>query len=251
MEHEEYTRDNYPSFGKKYAGEKAIISLTSWKARINTVSKTLYSILKQCPGFHIVLVLSEEEFPKMMDEMPANLKLFVKNNLIEVLWVYKNYKSFKKVLFTMDKYRNVPVISADDGCIYVRNYAQELYDIWEKNKSCIISVRRFPGSTQSPYKCGGGGYGILFPPYAFKDNGILCLKSFGSEMAKNPNDDRFLGILSSKMKIHWVWLKDLYKKDIKTFVDICNNGLSSSKSFRVGTSWRFEEFVRSILKAKK
>jgi hypothetical protein len=27
---EEYTRENYPSFGKKYAGEKAIISLTSW-----------------------------------------------------------------------------------------------------------------------------------------------------------------------------------------------------------------------------
>lgn len=29
---EEYTRDTnpYPSFGKKYNGEKAIISLTSW-----------------------------------------------------------------------------------------------------------------------------------------------------------------------------------------------------------------------------
>ena len=31
MEHEEYTAENYPSFGKKYNGEKAIISLTSWK----------------------------------------------------------------------------------------------------------------------------------------------------------------------------------------------------------------------------
>ena len=82
---EKYTRENYPSFGKKYNSERAIISLTSWKARINTVSKTLYSLLTQCPGFHIVLVLSEEEFPKMMDELPENLKLFVDNELIEVL----------------------------------------------------------------------------------------------------------------------------------------------------------------------
>ena len=107
MEHEEYTAENYPTFGKKYNGEKAIISLTSWKARINTVSKTLFSLIKQCPGFHIVLCLSEEEFPKMMDELPDNLKLFVDNELIEVLWVFRNYKSFKKVLFTMDKYRDV------------------------------------------------------------------------------------------------------------------------------------------------
>ena len=139
MEFEEYNRENYPSFGKKYNSERAIISLTSWKMRINTVSKTLYSLIKQCPGFHIVLVLSEEEFPKMMDELPENLKLFVDNELIELLWVYKNYKSFKKVLFTMDKYRDVPVISADDDCIYTCNYAQKLYDEWVKHPHCVIT----------------------------------------------------------------------------------------------------------------
>lgn len=30
-EFEEYTRENYPTSGKKYNGEKAIISLTSWQ----------------------------------------------------------------------------------------------------------------------------------------------------------------------------------------------------------------------------
>ena len=123
---EEYTRETYPSFGKKYNSERAIISLTSWKARINTVSKTLYSLLTQCPGFHIVLVLSEEEFPKMMDELPENLKLFVDNELIEVLWVYKNYKSLKKIIPTMLKYPNIPIISADDDCIHKCKYAQML-----------------------------------------------------------------------------------------------------------------------------
>jgi hypothetical protein len=68
-----YINEVYNSSGKKYNGEKAIISLTSWKARINTVSKTLCSLIKQCPGFHIVLVLSEEEFPQKEKELPENL----------------------------------------------------------------------------------------------------------------------------------------------------------------------------------
>lgn len=123
---------------KQYNGEKAIISLTSWKARINTVCKTLFSLIDQCPGFHIVLVLSEEEFPKKEDELPENLKIFIDNDLIEVLWVYHNWKSFKKVLPTMEKYHDLPVISADDDCIYTCNYAQELYDKWLTNKNSPV-----------------------------------------------------------------------------------------------------------------
>ena len=82
----------YKCSGKKYNGEKAIISLTSWKARINTVSKTLYSLLRNCPGFHIVLVLSEEEFPKMEKEMPSDLMLLVNGELVELLWIYPNIR---------------------------------------------------------------------------------------------------------------------------------------------------------------
>ena len=68
---------------KSYCNEPAIISLTSWRGRINSVSKTLYSLIKQCPGFHIVLVLSEEEFPKKEKELPSDLLAFVDNDLIE------------------------------------------------------------------------------------------------------------------------------------------------------------------------
>lgn len=140
MEQEDYSKIyEYESMGKEYSGEKACISLTSWKARINTVAKTLYSLIKMCPGFHIVLVLSKDEFPLMEKELPDNLMLFVENKLIELFWIRPNLKSFKKVLFTMDKYRDVPVISADDDCIYTCNYAQELYDKWEKNKDCVIT----------------------------------------------------------------------------------------------------------------
>ena len=94
---------------KEYQGEKAIISLTSWKARINTVSKTIYSLIKSCPGFHIVLTLSEDEFPQNEKELPENLLSL--SDYFEILWVKKNYKSFKKFAFTLKKYKEVPVIS--------------------------------------------------------------------------------------------------------------------------------------------
>lgn len=199
----EYNRDinPYPSFGKKYNGERAIISLTSWKARIDTVSKTLYSLIKQCPGFHVVLVLSEEEFPKMMEDIPANLNLFVKNNLIEVLWVYKNYKSFKKVLFTMDKYRDVPVISADDDCVYICNYAQILYERWLKNKDCRISFEKVKRKFGQKLLC---GYGTINPPNCFY---FLKLKILENLIDMNLNeDDMFYAISSDRHDIKMIGL---------------------------------------------
>lgn len=201
-EHEEYTAETYPSFGKKYNNEKAIISLTSWKARINTVSKTLFSLLKQCPGFHIVLVLSEEEFPKMMDELPENLKLFVDNELIEVLWVFRNYKSFKKVLFTMDKYRTVPIISADDDCIYTCNYAQELYDAWAKDE---FSIQTFHSCPVTHYQHGPT---TLYPPYCFLQYG---LDKLNQTIMNTNHDDVYYGCLANKFHIN---IHDLDRRKI-------------------------------------
>lgn len=203
MEHEEYTVKNYPCCGKKYNGEKAIISLTSWKARINTVSKTLFSLIQQCPGFHIVLCLSEEEFPERENELPENLMLFVNNELVEILWVYKNYKAFKKILFTMDKYRDVPVISADDDCIYTSNYAQMLYDKWLENKDNIISMGSGSEGKNGYYSFFGEnkinqkqpwptGSKSLYPPYIFKHYG---LKLLNDTIISTNNDDGFYGYI--------------------------------------------------------
>ena len=217
MEREEYTRDNYPTSGKKYNGEKAIISLTSWRARINTVDKTIYSLIKQCPGFHIVLVLSEEEFPKREEELPERLMLFVENELIELLWVYKNYKSFKKVLFTMDKYRDVPVISADDDCIYTCNYAEELYQGWLKDK---MSIQTFHSCKVTHFQHGPT---TLYPPYCFLQYGLEKL----NETVMNTNhDDVYYGCLANHFGIR---ITDICNKICYTFHDTIE-ALSSGKT---------------------
>ena len=218
MERQEYTAETYPSFGKKYNGEKAIISLTSWRARINTVSKTIYSLIKQCPGFHIVLVLSEEEFPKMMKELPENLTLFVENELIEVLWVYKNYKSFKKWIFTADKYRDVPIISADDDCIYTCNYAQELYDAWTKDDE---SIQTFHACPVTHYQHGPT---TLYPPYCFLKFGI---EKLNQTILNTNHDDVYYGSLANKFHIS---IHDLDKRKICYVFHDTINALSAGKT---------------------
>ena len=242
IEHPEYNRDTnpYPSFGKKYNGEKAIISLTSWEKRIATCPKTIFSLIQQCPGFHIVLVLSEEEFPKMCEELPENLMLFVENEMIELMFVYRNYKSFKKVLFTMDKYRDVPVISADDGCLYQYNYAQELYNKWEKKQLSIISEYN---AGICGYSWGGGGHGLLFPPYCFLDRGIKLLNS---TIIKTNHDDAFYGVLAKTLGIKFIFLHR-YCENPKTFIDITSHGLYNDNKFTDSSCKLIQKEINQIL----
>lgn len=126
---------------KQYNGENAIISLTSWKARINTVAKTIYSLITMCPGFHVVLVLSEEEFPKKEKDLPEDLMLFVNNDLIELLFGKENLRPHLKYFYTMQKYRNVPIITCDDDQMVYKNFAELLFQSYLTNKHVIHACR--------------------------------------------------------------------------------------------------------------
>lgn len=197
---------NYRKSFKSYSGEKAIISLTTWKARIDTVYNTLYSLLRSCQNFHIVLVLSTEEFPNMEDELPDSLVgLFP---YIEILWVKENVKSLKKVLYTMTKYKEVPIISADDDLTYITNYAEELYELYLKNKDHICTVNaRMPLHTN--------GTATLYFPKCFGEDPV-------SIMLKNKyldtymyTDDAYYEVLRARYGIkvaylppHQIWIQN-------------------------------------------
>ena len=196
--------------GKVYSGEKAVISLTSWKKRIDTVGLTLFSLLKQCPGFHIVLVLSEEEFPKKEAELPKDIVTLVYTNKIEILWVVENVKSFKKVLYTLRKYPNVPIISSDDDCIYKQNYAQFLYDNWYNNKTCRFSLR---SATRFGLRiC--GGCSTIFPPNCFSPFNVSTL----TKIKHLSEDDMLYALLCQKLHINSISLN----VDLTEYIDFAN-----------------------------
>lgn len=144
---------------KQYNGEKAIISLTNWKARINTVSKTLYNLIQQCPGFHIVLVLSEEEFPQKEKELPEDLLILKNEGLVNINWCYRNVKTFKKVLPTVLKYYNekdLLIMSADDDVEYQPDIIEKFVELHKKNPDAFIAFRNQQGEFRGQ-PCTNGG----------------------------------------------------------------------------------------------
>ena len=185
---------SYTKEGKNYANEKCVISLTSWKKRINTTHFTIESLLSNCKNYHIVLVLSISEFPRKINDLPNSIQKYIDERKIEIIWVEKNYKAFKKVLFTMDAYRNVPVISADDDYKYTCNYADELYNTWINHKQSFITYRTTikHGFTET------WGFATLHPPFAYREFGLYYLDSI--DMNTYTQDDSYYAVLRKKLK---------------------------------------------------
>ena len=185
---------------KKYNGEKAVISLTSWRARIDTVHKTIENLLTMCPGFHVCLTLSLEEFPNGVFSLPRSLTDLEKANKIEILWVKKNVKAFKKVLFAMLHYPDVPVISADDDTIYSENYAEKLYQSWV-NCEKVHQIHGYEvdkGSWPCQFPC---GQATLYPPCCFGGWGLNLLTD---EIIATGQDDIYYGVLAFRLGIPFV-----------------------------------------------
>lgn len=200
---------------------RACIALTSWKKRINTVGLTIYNLFETCgPDYHIVLTLAEEEFPKKEQELPRDLVLMNKAGMFEILWVKKNYRAFKKWLFCAKRYQRVPIISADDDCIYTCNYAEELYRAWKVNKTRIYTFNshKYTGFQHGPT--------TLYPPNCFQENGIAKLTDV--ILATN-HDDVYYGVLARRYNIQIYNIDDR----IRYVFHDCTDALSERNGYNI------------------
>lgn len=180
---------------------KGVIALTSWTARISTVGLTIFSLLKHCPNYHIVLTLSSDEFPQMNNELPPDLLILEASKRLEILWIKPNLKSFKKWIFAAMKYRTVPVISADDDMIYITDYADELYCHHLASPYSVISYTKAKHNPPNP--C---GLASLYPP--------SLINTFIAELPHykltHLQDDRFLMEVCIKHNFEIIGLHDYY-----------------------------------------
>lgn len=205
-------KDNLTS--KKLKKEIGIISLTTWKARINNVYFTLCNLLDVCPNFHIVLVLSEEEFPNKENDLPIELKKLISNKLIEILWTPNNYKTCKKLIFTVEKYadKKIPIITADDDCLYITNYAQELYNRYKQFNNYVIRYNMYNVKSSWQYSQGPS---TLYNPIIFKY--FLNNKEKFLNTAMLYKDDQVITNICKENKIKFTYL---YRGHIFPFVFI-------------------------------
>ena len=107
--------------------KQIIISLTSWKKRIQNVPMVIQSILTGTkPPDKIVLNLSTDEFLLKDKELPTYLLMLKETNKIEINWVKENTKAFKKIIPTMKLYPESIIISIDDDIIYPEFFLEKM-----------------------------------------------------------------------------------------------------------------------------
>lgn len=147
----------------------AIVSLTTWKGRINdeNLPKIIVRLLTQKTdvNYKVVLVLSREEFG---DDyvLPSELRTLLSSEKFEILWTYKNTKALKKLDPAMKKWPDLPIIVTDDDMLLAENAVAVIWREHLKHPNDILAtdvctpfLRQWPRSA----------YFKLFPPHSLAE----------------------------------------------------------------------------------
>ena len=114
---------------------KVIVSLTSYPARIDTVWITVSTLLNQTmKPYKVILWLAREQFPD--GKLPEKLVDLQKRGL-EIAYC-EDLMPHKKYYYTMQKYPEYFVVTADDDIFYPENHLEKLWQGYEKYPGNII-----------------------------------------------------------------------------------------------------------------
>ncbi len=129
---------------KEVRNPRIIASLTTFPDRINTVSKTISTLLKQTlkPDI-LILWLANEQFPSKEEELPNEL-LKLKDFGLTIKWC-DDIRSYKKLIPALKEFPDDIVITFDDDVYYPFDTVEKLYNSYLEYPNCIHTnrVRRF------------------------------------------------------------------------------------------------------------
>ena len=176
-----------------------IISLTSYPARINGAYYAICSLLNQSvPANKIILTLIKSEFPLGEKSLPSRI-LALKAKGLEILWGEENLRPHNKYFYTMQKYPNAIILTADDDILYPSKTIEKLLACYKKFPNAISALctdRLYTdGKVIKPYSQASSCYdvyinqprydllaegyaGVLYPP------SILPQETFNKEKIK-------------------------------------------------------------------
>lgn len=200
-----------------------IVSLTSWKKRIDIVHNAIESIMNQTvKPDKIVLNLSLDEFPSGNDELPENLTSLIENGL-EIGWVKKNSRSFKKLIPTLDKYRDAIVMTIDDDIVYPNDFIEKKIPLYHDKPLSFDNGHLFMT-----------GYCSFYEYRFFGD----YLHKFDNELVWYSNeDDMAYGILMMLNSTEIDYQIDKYHDTIIEVDD--ENSMSRNKKYNTFENYRW------------
>lgn len=118
-----------------------IISLTTYKDRLQEdhLNQVLDRIFAQKFNgkLHCVVNLTQYDYQFCSARL---LKYFSEHN-VEVLFCPKNLKPHLKYFYAMQKYRNCPILTIDDDCLYDADLIPQLWNSYLQDATCIHARR--------------------------------------------------------------------------------------------------------------
>ncbi len=197
---------------------KVIVSLTSYKERLNICNHSIFSILNGTyKDIQVVLTLFKEDVKYITND----LKLMIDTGVVELNVVEENLKPHLKYFYVMKKYKENPIVTLDDDVQYYPDTIENLVKSYSKYPNCI-SARRCHRITLDkekilPYRqwkweeksikepskilMATGVGGVLYPP------NILDIDSFDLDELKSCiyADDIYLKLIELRKNIPVVW----------------------------------------------
>ena len=233
---------------KQYNGEKYIVSFTSFGQRFDDACKMIYGLQKQTyKNFHLVMTIFEGD----MKDITPTLKLFIDNDLLEVIVAPENLCPHLKYFYAMKKYWDKPIITVDDDRIYSPNTIENLVKKFESitfksivsncaicftKKDSKLSQRtewpknRLSNASTSFCAMAEGFAGVLYPPKCFDnlDDEIPNIKQCLYD------DDLFLKTLEIRNKIP-VTQADLKYFDFPVMNGVFGKDIKHAQKFALAT----------------
>ena len=118
-----------------------VLSLTSHPGRINGLEEVIVSLLNQSvKPSHLILWLSEEQFPNREDDLPSYL-VRLKDRGLEICWSKGDLRPHKKYFYTVQRYPDQPLIIVDDDTIYNPRMAETLLESYKDHPHAISCMR--------------------------------------------------------------------------------------------------------------
>lgn len=186
-----------PNFFKKHSLDKElVVSLTSYPSRFNILPITIQSLLNQTvKPDRIILWLYERDY-FFLAESIRNLERFG----VQILLIKEDWKSYKKIIPTIENFPNSYIITCDDDILYKPTLIEELVDFYQRvggivaQRAHIVQFERngelspyskwleytpannFYEAT-SPLVFPTSGGGVLYPPDCFNENVVDVAKA--------------------------------------------------------------------------
>ena len=180
-----------------------VVTLTSYPARIKTVSQGIQTLLSQSvKPDRVVLWLAKPQFPGGRKDLPEDLLALEKRGL-SIRWCKDDMKSYKKIIPALKAFPRAILITADDDLLYEKNWLELLlksyarYDrdinihratklYWHDGRFLTSPGGKFfyPGANAMNKLCGGAG--AVFPPGCFHRD--VCRRDIFEKLAPTSDD---------------------------------------------------------------